>query len=159
MIEVIDAAGARRALVVARLACPSCGGTPRPWGNTRDRALATPHDTTRPQRRCAWTGLNAARVRPRTCCPAELLPGRCYPLRVIGVALTDAGQGGGSRPAANRLGVPASTVRSWLRLAPRERRSVCLGHAQAAEFGGRDLGGPVSRGLDVIGARRYPDLS
>lgn len=120
MIEVIDAAGARRALVAGRLACPSCGATLRPWGHTRDRAVATPHDTTQ-----ATATVRLDRSRCRSCqtthvlLPAGLLPRRCYPLRVIGVALAAAGQGAGSRSAAKQLGVgvPASTVRSWLRRA------------------------------------------
>jgi hypothetical protein len=45
MIEVIDAAGARRALAAGRLACPSCGGVLRPWGHTRDRRVAEPTGT------------------------------------------------------------------------------------------------------------------
>jgi transposase-like protein len=36
---------------------------------------------------------------------------------VIGAALAAAGQGGGSRSVANRLGIPPGTVRSWLRRA------------------------------------------
>jgi transposase-like protein len=114
MIEVIDAAGARRALAAGRLACPSCGGTLRPWGRTRNRAVATPHTT---------MTVRLHRARCRSCqgthvlLPAELLARRSYPLQVIGAALSAGGQGGGSRSAATRLGVPASTVRSWLRRA------------------------------------------
>ncbi len=118
MIEVIDAAAARRALLAGRLACPSCGGTLRPWGRTRNRAVAHPNDPAQPTET-----VRLDRARCRSCqgthvlLPAELLAGRCYPLRVVGAALAAAGQGGGSRSVASRLGVPAATVRSWLRRA------------------------------------------
>jgi hypothetical protein len=42
MIEVVDAAAARRVLAAGLLDCPSCGGMLRPWGRTRDRAVASP---------------------------------------------------------------------------------------------------------------------
>jgi transposase-like protein len=118
MIEVIDAAAARKALVAGRLACPSCGGTLRPWGRSRTRAVATPHDSAQ-----ATVTVRLHRARCRSCqgthvlLPAELVARRCYPLRVIGAALTAADQGGGSRSVASRLAVPAATVRSWLRRA------------------------------------------
>jgi hypothetical protein len=118
MIEVIDAAAARRALLAGRLACPSCGGTLRPWGHTRDRAVATPHESAQ-----ATVKVRLDRARCRLCqgthvlLPAELVARRSYPLRVIGAALAAAGQGGGSRSVASQLGMPAATVRSWLRRA------------------------------------------
>lgn len=118
MIEVIDAAGARTTLFAGRLACPSCGGTLRPWGHTRARAVATSREGAQ-----ATVKVRLDRARCRSCqathvlLPAELLARRSYPLRVIGAALAAAGQGGGSRSVAGWLGVPAATVRSWLRRA------------------------------------------
>jgi transposase-like protein len=118
MIEVIDAAAARRALLAGRLACPSCGGVLRPWGRSRNRAVANAPDSAQ-----ATVTVRLDRARCRSCqgthvlLPAELVGRRSYPLRVIGAALAAAGLGGGSRSVASRLGVPPGTVRSWLRRA------------------------------------------
>jgi hypothetical protein len=49
--------------------------------------------------------------------PAELLQRRSYPLPLIGAALTAAGRGRGPRWVSRQLGIPAATVRSWLRRA------------------------------------------
>jgi hypothetical protein len=39
VIEVIDGEAGRRALAAGMLACPSCGGTLRPWGRARVRTV------------------------------------------------------------------------------------------------------------------------
>ncbi|MGI8312160.1 hypothetical protein [Saccharopolyspora hattusasensis] len=86
----------------------------RPWGRTRDRAVAGPQGT---------VTVRLDRDRCRSCratlvlLPANLVAGRSYPLGVIGEALVAAGAGAGSGSVATRLGVPAGTVRSWLRRA------------------------------------------
>lgn len=114
MIEVVDALAARQALVAGRLRCLSCEGMVRPWGRTRDRAVTGPQGT-------VTVRLDRAR-----CCscrathvllPAVLVAGRSYPLGVISAALVAAGQGAGSGSVAAGLGVPAGTVRPWLRRA------------------------------------------
>jgi transposase-like protein len=46
---------------------------------------------------------------------AGLLPGRAYAAGVIGAALLGGARGAGHRSVAAGLGVPAGTVRSWLR--------------------------------------------
>ncbi len=118
MIEVIDAAGARTALFAGRLTCPSCGGTLRPWGRTRHRAVAASHKGAQ-----VTVKVRLDRARCRSCqathvlLPAELLARRTYPVGVIGGALAAAGQGSGTRSVALQLGIPAATVRSWVRRA------------------------------------------
>jgi transposase-like protein len=86
----------------------------RPWGRTRGRAVAGPQGT-------AMVRLDRARCRScratHVVLPASLVAGRCYPLGVIGAALAAAGAGAGSGAVAAQLGVPAGTVRSWLRRA------------------------------------------
>jgi transposase-like protein len=117
MIEVIDAA-ARKALVAGRPACPSCGRDTATVGPQPQPRRSHPHDSAQ-----ATVTVRLHRARCRSCqgthvlLPAELVARRCYPLRVIGAALTDADQGGGLRSVASRLVVPAATVRSWLRRA------------------------------------------
>jgi hypothetical protein len=114
MIEVLDAVAARRALDAGRLGCPSCGGTLRPWGRTRERAVAGSAGT---------VAVRLDRGRCRSCqvthvlLPAGLVAGRSYPLGVIGAALVAASRGKGHRAVATELGVPAATVRSWARRA------------------------------------------
>ncbi|MBK7021024.1 MAG: helix-turn-helix domain-containing protein [Candidatus Microthrix sp.] len=49
------------------------------------------------------------------CCPAMCLLRRRDGVEQIGSALLAFGDGGGHRSIADRLGVPASTVRGWLR--------------------------------------------
>jgi hypothetical protein len=173
MIEVIDPAAARKALLAGRLTCPSCGGTLRPWGRTRNRAVAHPHDPAQPTVR-----VRLDRARCRSCrgthvlLPAELVGGRCYPLRVIGAALAAAGQGGGSRSVASRLGVPAATVRSWLRRARENAEALYRRGVQTVVALDPDLL-PATPGATLLGdalqalaaaaaatiARFAPDLS
>jgi hypothetical protein len=114
MIEVIDTEAARRALDAGRLGCPSCGGTLRPWGRTRERAVAGPAGT---------VAVRLDRGRCRSCqvthvlLPAGLVAGRSYPLGVIGAALIASARGNGHRSVAAELRVPGGTVRSWARRA------------------------------------------
>jgi transposase-like protein len=114
MIEVIDPVAARLALVAGRLACPACGGRLGSWGRARERAVAGTSGT---------VTVRLDRARCRSCrathvlLPATLVRGRSYPLHVIGTALAAAGEGAGSRSVATQLGIPAGTVRSWLRRA------------------------------------------
>ncbi|MGI8310898.1 hypothetical protein [Saccharopolyspora hattusasensis] len=56
--------------------------------------------------------------------PGDLVARRSYPLAVIGAALVAAGAGTGSASVATRLGVPAGTVRSWLRRACRNAEQL-----------------------------------
>jgi hypothetical protein len=114
MIEVVDAHAARHALAAGRLTCPSCDGSLRPWGRTRARTVAGHRGT-------ATVRLDRARCRScratHVVLPADLVAGRSYPIALIGAALAAAGQGAGSGAVAAQLGVPAGTVRSWLRRA------------------------------------------
>ena len=114
MIEVVDAAAARVMLAAGRLRCPSCGGVLRPWGHSRDRAVVAATGSIR---------VRLDRVRCRGCgathvvLPAELVARRSYALPVIATALVAAAGGAGCGAVAAPLGVPAATVRSWLRRA------------------------------------------
>jgi hypothetical protein len=115
MIEVLDVEAARMALAAGRLSCPSCGGMLRPWGRTRDRTVV--------QASGAAIRVRLDRARCRGCrathvvLPADLVARRSYALPVIGTALVAAAGGAGSGAVATQLGVPAATVRSWLRRA------------------------------------------
>jgi len=94
------------------VACPVCVGVLRPWGHARLRVLRGEE-------------LSAA-FRPRrgrcgSCLATQvLLPDFCLARRrdrveVIGEALAAKAAGAGYRGIAVRIGVPAGTVRGWLR--------------------------------------------
>lgn len=119
MIEVFDAGAARRALFRPLLRCPGCGAPLKPRGHVRERTVRGRDGAMaefRPDRgRC--TGCGAAHV----ILQAALLPGRAYAAGLIGQALAAAAGGHGHRRVAADLGVPAGTVRGWIR---RARRSA-----------------------------------
>jgi hypothetical protein len=99
-------------LVGGRLGCPSCRGELGPWGWARERVL-----------RCSLGDrlLRPRRARCRGCAGTHVLLAELVLLRrqdevsVIGAAIEAHVGGEGHRPIACRLGVPAGTVRGWLR--------------------------------------------
>ena len=98
-------------LAAGELFCPGCGGQLGPWGWARSRELRD-----RQSRR-----LRPRRSRCRACASTHVLVPTCGLLRrrdaieVIGAALVAKQVGQGHRAIATTLGVPASTVRGWLR--------------------------------------------
>ena len=99
-------------LVGGLLACPSCQGTLGPWGHARERV------TRRFSGDWRW---RPRRARCRGCRGTHVLLVEVCLLRrqdeveVIGAAIEAHVAGEGHRPIAGRLGVPAGTVRGWLR--------------------------------------------
>ena len=99
-------------LAAGLLACPSCRGMLARWGYARPRVL-----------RCALGDLvlRPRRARCRTCRGTHVLLSEQGLLRrrdevaVIGAAIAARVAGLGYRPIARGLGVPADTVRGWLR--------------------------------------------
>src|SRR3974377_1979073 len=115
MLLCADAQAASAALASGVLACPSCGtGGLRPWGRGREREIR-------------MGGGQRERVRPRRglcrSCGAThiLLPSWAAPRRTdaVGVIARAAAlsvlHGTGSAWLGAELGVPAATVRGWLR--------------------------------------------
>jgi uncharacterized protein DUF6431/helix-turn-helix protein len=112
LIVCAEQARVEAELVGGALSCPSCRGVLGPWGHARERVL-----------RCSlgdrW--LRPRRARCRGCAGTHvLLPDLCLLRRrdevaVIGAAIEAKLAGVGYRPIAERLGVPADTVRGWLR--------------------------------------------
>ncbi|MCA1679424.1 MAG: DUF6431 domain-containing protein [Actinobacteria bacterium] len=107
-----EAAWVEAELVDGRLGCPSCRAVLGPWGHARPRVL-----------RCSigdrW--LRPRRARCRGCAGTHVLLPDVALLRrqdevtVIGAAIRAHVGGEGHRRIAARLGVPAGTVRGWLR--------------------------------------------
>ncbi len=99
-------------LVGGLLACPSCRGVLGPWGHARERV------TRRGSGDWRW---RPRRARCRGCAGTHVLLADLCVLRrqdevaVIGAAIEAHVAGEGHRPIAERLGVPAGTVRAWLR--------------------------------------------
>ncbi|MHB8438544.1 MAG: helix-turn-helix domain-containing protein [Acidimicrobiales bacterium] len=93
------------------LRCPSCGGQLGPWGWARAREL----------RAARSRMLRPRRARCRTCAATHVLVPICALLRrrdnieVIGAALVAKHAGQGHRRIGASTGLPASTVRGWLR--------------------------------------------
>lgn len=113
MLLVLDDAQVPTDLAARRLACPSCPGRLRPWGNARPRVVRL-------------LGGRRVRLIPRRARCEEcrgtqvLLPAWCVPRRghgieVIGTALGARLAGRSHRAIAAELDVAADTVRGWLR--------------------------------------------
>lgn len=111
-------------LVGGLLSCVSCWGTLGPWGHARERVL-----------RCSVGDLvlRPRRARCRGCAgthvllPEVMLLRRQDEVAVIGAAIAAHVGGLGCRRIAARLGVPADTVRGWLRRF-RERCELVRAH-------------------------------
>lgn len=99
-------------LVGGLLGCPSCREVLGPWGHARQRVLRC---------RSGDRWLRPRRARCRGCLGTHvLLPDVCLVRRqdevsVIGAAIVAGVAGEAYRRIAGRLGVPADTVRGWLR--------------------------------------------
>jgi transposase-like protein len=109
-----DAAAASADLAGGMLACPSCrAGRLKRWGYGRERAVRLLGGATarlRPQRaRCGSCR------RTHVLLPSWCAPRRADAIEVIGTAAGMALAGAGYGRIGAGLGVPAATVRGWLR--------------------------------------------
>jgi hypothetical protein len=156
LIVADDRAGVEADLAAGRLLCPCCGvGVLGGWGCARLREVRTREGKRRllPRRgRCRESVCGATHV---------LLPDVCLARRhdaveVIAEALLCSAREA-YRPLAERLGVPAETVRDW-RLRFRSRAEVIAAHflrwARAFDFTlptPKPQGSPVADALEAIG--------
>lgn len=114
LIVCAEEARVEAELVGGLLACSSCRGLLGPWGHARARVV-----------RCTTAGdrrvLRPRRAKCRGCAGTHVLLPDLVLLRrrdevsVIGAAIEAKVRGEGHRLIAGRLGVPADTVRGWLR--------------------------------------------
>ena len=94
------------------VACPACGGVLRRWGWARTRVLrGDPLDAAIRPRRARCKSCLVTHVLLPDCCLAR----RRDRVEVIGRALAAKVSGEGYRRIAAMIGVPAGTVRGWLR--------------------------------------------
>lgn len=97
-------------LAAGTLVCPACPGSLVPWGWALPRMIHGIDVPVRP-RRARCSGCLATHV----LLPVVLLVRRAYSAATVMAALIAKAEGVGHRAAAAGLGVPASTVRGWLR--------------------------------------------
>lgn len=164
MVEM-RAGEVERGLVGGSLGCPACAGELRPWGWARCRVLRVGGGGQE------W--LRPRRARCRSCLvthvllPVVALVRRRDAVEVIGAALAAKQAGAGHRRIAVEAGVPATTVRGWLRRFA-ARAEFLRGQFEAVAHGlDRDLGrieprgSPTADALEAIGvaasaaARRF----
>jgi hypothetical protein len=134
------------------LVCPSCRESLGPWGHAWERVLRC---------RSGDRWLRPRRARCRGCRGTHVLLPQIAVLRrhdevlVIGAAIVASVAGGGYRRIARRLGVPADTVRGWLRRF-RERAELLRAHfTRCAGVLDPELGPVVPAGSGAIAGRAW----
>lgn len=160
-----DAGAVESDLAGGELVCPACdGGRLGPWGWARARVLRRRggEERWRPRRsRCTSCGVTHVLL------PVRSLLRRRDAVEVIGAALVARTAGAGHRRIAAGLGVPATTVRGWLRrFAARagflRGQFMAVAHVLDRDLGRVDpRGSPVADAVEAIGvaasaaARRF----
>lgn len=119
-----DEAVVEQELVGGLLACPACREGLGPWGQGRWRVLRRgegEEERFRPRRaRCRAGDCKKTHV----LLPDTSLIRRRDEVAVIGTAVQTKAAGSGHRPIAAALGLPASTVRGWLRAFVRDAEAI-----------------------------------
>ena len=150
----LDDAEVENVLGSGLLVCPAagCGEPLGPWGWARGRVVRGA-GRLRPRRgRCRGCR------RTQVLLPASVLLRRADAVTVIGAALLAKAGGAGHRRVAAMVGVPASTVRGWLRrITAVADRVLAVLAAAAAELGVDFLApapaaGPVGAVVELVGA-------
>jgi hypothetical protein len=128
-------------LAAGGIGCPTCRvGVLGGWGYARARQVEGLSDPVRPRRaRCRACAVTHVLL------PVTVLLRRAYVAERIWAALTARADGSGHRRIAAGLGVPAATVRGWLRRAAQRLEQMRVWFVTVA----------VSAGVDV----RIPDTS
>jgi hypothetical protein len=148
-IVCVEQALVEAELVGGLLACPSCQGTLGPWGHARARV------TRRFSGDWRW---RPRRARCRGCLGTHVLLAEVCLLRrqdeveVIGAAIEAHLAGVGHRPIAAGLGVPAGTVRGWLRRFDERAERVRALFTRCAVWLDPELGSVLSAGSVVADA-------
>lgn len=127
-------------LAAGRVECPGCPEVLRPWGWARPRGVRGLVGELRPRRaRCRGCLITHVLL------PLTVLSRRAYAGEVIGAAVTARAGGSGHRVIGPKLGVPAATVRGWLRVLAARLEPVRLQLLQVAARAGVDR--PVPKAL------------
>jgi len=136
-----DPVGVESRLTAGRVDCPGCPGVLRPWGWARARRVHGIGGVLRPRRgRCGGCLVTQVLL------PVTVLLRRAYAAEVIGAALLARAGGHGHRRIAVALGVPAATVRGWLRVVAGRLEAVRVWLWQVARRAGVDVAVPQALG-------------
>ena len=143
------------------MSCPSCpDGALARWGFARSRRVVGLVDPVRPRRsRCR--GCAATHV----LLPVSLLLRRAYSAELIWAALKAKAAGVGHRVIVGRAGIPACTVRRWLRVIARRAEAARQWFIGVAVTAGVDVSIPPTTGtamgdvLAAVGAARSAIVS
>jgi transposase-like protein len=142
-------------LLKGRLRCPSCvGGVLGPWGFARERELR--HASGRERRRFRRWRCRACKT-THVLVPTSTLLRRLDDVDIIGAALLAKATGQGHRRIAAALGLPATTVRGWLRRFQRRAAAIWalavrLAHRDDPELGPIEArGSPISDAVEALG--------
>jgi hypothetical protein len=138
-------------LAAGGIACPACGGgVLGGWGYARARRISGVTDPVRPRRaRCGSCLVTHVLL------PVTVLLRRAYAAERIWAALTARAYGSGHRRIGAGLGVPAATVRSWLRRAAQRLEQMRVWFLTVAVAAGVDVRIPDTSGCewrDVLAA-------
>src|SRR6476646_1590370 len=129
----VDPVRVESRLAAGEIGCPRCGeGVLTGWGHARSRWIDGLADSLRPRRARCRSG-RATHV----LLPVTVLLRRAYAAERIWAALTARSNGEGHRRIGVSLGVPAATVRGWLRRAG----AAAGGDAGVVPHGRGDRGG------------------
>lgn len=113
----------------------------RPWGWGRPRAVLGLVGVLQPRRgRCSGC------LGTHVLLPVTVLLRRAYAVELIGAALVARAAGFGHRMIGDQLGVPAATVRGWLRVMGTRLDSARVWLLQVARRAGVDQPVPKTRG-------------
>jgi len=139
--------------VAGQVGCPVCREALRPWGWARPRGVRGIAGLLRPRRaRCSGCLVTHVLL------PVTVLARRAYAVEVIGAALLARAGGSRHRRIGLGLGVPAETVRGWLRVMGTRLEATRLHLLGVAARAGVDwavpkaLGSPWADLLAALGA-------
>lgn len=137
-------------LMTGKVVCPGCAAVLRPWGWARPRMVFGLVGVLVPRRaRCAGCLVTHVLL------PVTVLLRRAYAVEWIGSAFVARAAGVGHRGIGSRLGVPAATVRGWLRVMSARLDRVRISLLVLARRAGVDLPIPKAQGcawLDLLAA-------
>ncbi len=131
----VDPVRVESRLAAGGIGCPTCrDGVLGGWGYARARQVEGLSDPIRPRRaRCRSCAVTHVLL------PVSVLLRRAYAAERIWAVLTARAEGAGHRRIGVILGIPATTVRSWLRRAAQRLEAIRSWFLGVAVNGGRKL--------------------
>jgi Domain of unknown function (DUF6431) len=137
----VDLVRVESRLVAGEIACPCCGGVLGGWGYGRARRITGLADAVRPRRaRCRACAVTHVLL------PVTVLLRRAYAAERIWAVLRARASGWGHRRIGAEIGVPAATVRGWLRRAAGRLEAVRVWFVRVAVSAGVDVAIPNASG-------------